>query len=289
MNEYKEPVSPGGNQDEFLRRSLKAPRLTTDEEFSLIEDWQRNGNTQSFNKVYLGNTKLVYKLARLYKQVPVSKEDLIQEGMVGLAEAIKAIKTSEGVPLGAYAAWWIKAAFRSYILAHHSAIAVKGTQAQKSLFFSLPQHLPSNRRLTEAEREIVAKKLKVSINDIFDMEERFRSTQRSVHHTDPGEDFATDGTEELPLVDETEGPEDLVLNQMEHAKQKIRFQKRLKKLDSQQRALIQKRYLLVGDGEKKPPHREFCEEFGVSRERVRQIEEKAMKRMKSLFRNEVSV
>lgn len=286
MNEFREPMSPGTSHDDFLRRSSSAARLTKDEEFALIEDWKKTGNKQSFNRVYLANTKLVYKLAKLYRQVPVGKEDLIQEGMVGLAEAIKGIDTSKGVPLGAYASRWIKAAFRSYILKNHGVMSVTGTQAQKDLFFSLPKNLPVNRRMSSEERKSVAKKLKVTEIDILNMEDRFRTTQASVHHTDPGDDFVSDGSEALPLTDESEGPEDMVLNQMEYDKQKQRFKKRLYKLDPKQRALIQKRYL-IAEGERRPTHQEFCEEFGVSRERVRQIEVKALKRMKSLFKKEL--
>lgn len=277
MNEIREHQS----------RIPQFERLSSSEEFALIEQWKETGNQKAFDKVYLANAGLVYSLVRLYSQVHVSKEDLIQEGMVGLAESIKAIDTSKGVPLGTYAAQWIKAAMRNYILANHGIVKTATTAAQRKLFFGLRQHLPLEGRLSNADRERLAEKLNVQVSDIRDMEDRFKVTESSVHHTDPGEEFVNDGKEALPLADESEGPEELVFSHIEHEKQKERFKKRLYKLSKQQRELIYKRYL-IEDGEKRPTHKEFTESFGVSRERVRQIEAKAFERMKSLFKKEVA-
>lgn len=286
MSEIRDPGLLGASQNDALRHPLGHGRMSKEEEFALIEDWRENGNRQAFNKVYLTNMNLVHSLARLYRQVRVNREDLIQEGMVGLAEAIKAIDTKEGVPLGSYASKWIRASFRHYILKHHHIVPFAGTQAQRKLFFKLPQHIPVGRKLTDSERCVVAEKLKTTPDQIRLVEERLKITQASMHHSDPGENFMTDGSEVMPVIDESEGPEELVIKYLDHEKQKIRFAETLEEMEPRQRELIQRRYL-IEEGEKRPPHSEFCKEFGISREGVRQIEEKAFKRMKSLFKKEV--
>lgn len=285
MNDFVEPVSPGSNRDEFYRKASDFDRLTKAEEFELIKDWQKTGNKKAFSQVYLANTKLVYSLARLYRQIPVSRDDLIQEGMVGLAEAINSFDTSEGVPLGSYASQWIRSAFRRYILKNHHIVPFAGTPKQRKLFFKLPQHIPVGRKLTKEERTLVAEKLETTPDQISLIEDRLKITQASLHHNEPDDDFATDGSEVMPVVDESEGPEDLVLSRLEHEKQKARFKRRLYKLTKQERELIYKRYL-IEDGEKRPTLKEFSEAFGVTGERVRQIEAKAFKRMESLFKRE---
>ena len=223
----------------------------------------------------LSHLRLVVAVARGYLGYGLPHADLIQEGNIGLMKAVKRFDPERGVRLASFAIHWIKAEMHEYILRNWRMVKIATTKAQRKLFFNLRSMKTRNAALTPTEITQVAQTLNVKESDVIEMEKR-------IHGGDVALDPSTDDGEESVspiafLADEAEGPAEAYEREDAEARTGAGLAKALASLDDRSRRIIEARWL----AEKDPSTlHELADEFGVSAERIRQIEVKAMQKMK---------
>lgn len=270
------PQAPGGNYREYSDRTTNGEKLTQQEENALIAKWRESQSKTSLDRVYLANAGLVYKLSDLYNSQSVSKEDLIQAGMEGLAEALKAFKIDSGVPFGTYAAQWVKQAMRKFLMTSDGPVRMATSESLRKLYFKLPKHLPVSRPMTQREVNVLAEKLEVSPKDIREMENRRRTSYMVVQHTDTPEGSEADVLEGIQLTDDRDGPEATALLKSQLSERRLRLEKCLDGLNDRQKIIIRRRYL-VQDEDRVFTQKDLAAALGVSYQAIQQNEKKALK------------
>src|SRR5258705_2955813 len=202
--------------------------------------------------------------------------DLIQEGNIGLMKAVKRFDPERGVRLASFAIHWIKAEIHEYILRNWRMVKIATTKAQRKLFFNLRSMKKTSAALTRKEIKQVAETLNVKESDVIEMEQRLGGGDVALEPSpDDGEDLAV--TPIAYLVDSSEGPADLFEREQTESNKSRGLAEALQSLDERSRRIIQARWL--AESEPLTLH-QLAKEFGVSAERIRQIEAKAMQKMK---------
>jgi RNA polymerase sigma-32 factor len=202
--------------------------------------------------------------------------DLVQEGNIGLMKAVKRFDPERGVRLASFAIHWIKAEIHEYILRNWRMVKIATTKAQRKLFFNLRSMKTSTKTLTPGEIKQVAQTLNVKESDVVEMEKRLQGGDVAL---EPSPDDSEDGpvTPIAYLVDHSEGPVEMLERTQTETLRSEGLAQALDKLDERSRRIIRARWLAESDP--KTLH-ELAEEFGVSAERIRQIEAKALEKMK---------
>ena len=266
-----------GNLDAYISTVNRLPMLTQDEEISLARQLRDNADLAAAQALVLSHLRLVVSIARGYLGYGLPHADLIQEGNVGLMKAVKRFDPEQGVRLVSYAMHWIKAEIHEYILRNWRMVKLATTKAQRKLFFNLRSHKSGLDTMTPDQVDALAKTLNVKREEVIEMETRLG-----------GRDIAL----ESPSDDEDDRLSPIGYLSAEHAeptkvleaKQRDRLQSEglesvLAKLDERSRRIVEARWLANDDGSGATLH-ELAAEFGVSAERIRQIEVAAMKKMK---------
>jgi len=214
-------------------------------------------------------------VARNYLGYGLAHADLIQEGNVGLMKAVKRFDPERGVRLASFAIHWIKAEIHEYILRNWRMVKIATTKAQRKLFFNLRSMKKSTAALTPKEIRQVAQTLNVKESDVIEMEQRLQGSDISLEPSpDDGEEVVTPIAY---LIDSSEGPAELFEREQTEANKTEGLAKALESLDERSRRIIRARWLAESDP---MTLHELADEFGVSAERIRQIEAKAMQKMK---------
>lgn len=267
-----------GNIDAYISTVNRLPMLTQEEESSLARDFREKNNLAAAQKLVLSHLRLVVSIARGYLGYGLPHADLIQEGNIGLMKAVKRFDPNQNVRLVSYAMHWIKAEIHEYILKNWRLVKVATTKAQRKLFFNLRSHKETLGTMNEKEVDALAKTLDVKKDDVIEMETRLS-----------GHDIALDGPSDDE--DDTFSPisylssENAEPSKILEAKRFDRLQSEgltaaLDKLDPRSRRIVEARWLANDDGSGATLH-DLADEFGVSAERIRQIETVALKKMKS--------
>jgi RNA polymerase sigma-32 factor len=267
-----------GNIDAYISAVHRLPMLTQEEEVRLAKQLHLENNLQAAQTLVMSHLRLVVSIARGYLGYGLAHADLIQEGNIGLMKAVKRFDPEQGVRLVSYAMHWIKAEIHEYILKNWRLVKVATTKAQRKLFFNLRSSKEGLNSMTPAQVSALAQKLDVKNEDVIEMEMRLS-----------GHDVALDGSNDddedkfapiAYLKTEAEEPTRVLEAQRYDRLQSDGLESALSQLDPRSRRIIEERWLKNDDGSGATLH-ELADEYGVSAERIRQIESAALKKMKT--------
>jgi RNA polymerase sigma-32 factor len=268
-----------GNIDAYISAVNRLPMLTADEEASLARRLRDASDLDAARQLVMSHLRLVVSIARQYLGYGLPHADLIQEGNIGLMKAVKRFDPDRGVRLVSFAMHWIKAEIHEYILRNWRLVKVATTKAQRKLFFNLRSHKPDAHTLSPEAVEAIARELKVRSQDVVEMETRMGGGDVAL---DPSTDDGEDDFAPISYLQAQHSEPTQLLEAREFDRlQSDGIRQALESLDARSRRIIEARWLRDEDeGGTKTLH-ELAEEFGVSAERIRQIEAKALKTMKA--------
>ncbi len=265
--------------DAYIRKINSYPMLTATEETSLAEALQKTGDQQAAYKLVMSHMRFVVRIARGYMGYGLQLKDLIQEGSIGLMQAVKRFKPENGVRLATYAIHWIKSEIHDFVIKNWKLVKIATTKAQRKLFFNLRKFKHDSKWLSDSDVKMVACELGVSEREVTEMEARMAAPDMSYDTTEIVEE---DPTLRLPLLCledknsnfsvkmETTDWQDSAQESLAEA---------LSQLDERARYIVQRRWL----DENKATLQELAERFGVSAERVRQLEKQALATLKRII------
>jgi RNA polymerase sigma-32 factor len=275
--------NPGalGTIDSYIQAVNRLPLLSAEEEHEYAVRFRDNEDLEAARRMVLSHLRLVVSIARGYLGYGLPHGDLIQEGNVGLMKAVKRFDPDRGVRLVSFAMHWIKAEMHEYILKNWRLVKVATTKAQRKLFFNLRSHKTGLQTFTPAEVDALAKELNVKREEVIEMETRLSGGDIALEgQVDDGEeDFAPIAY----LKDEHNEPTQLIEVKRRDRMQTDGISAALDKLDPRSRRIVEARWLAEDvDGKVgSATLHDLAGEFGVSAERIRQIEVAAMKKMKA--------
>ena len=249
------------------------PILTPEEEYSLAIELYDNGDLSAARKLVLAHMRFVAFIAHGYKGYGLEQADLIQEGMIGLMKAVKRFDPYKKVRLSSFAVYWIRAEIHEYIFKNWKIVKIATTKAQRKLFFKLKQakaHIYTS--LTNDQAEEIANNLGVRKQDVIEMESRLQLNDVAFEIHDDEDSY----TPEQYLADQNQTPEQLLLSDRNREDQQHQLYQALSSLDKRSIDILQSRYLK----EEKATLHTLADKYGVSAERIRQLENKAIKKLK---------
>ena len=249
------------------------PILTPEEEYDLAIELYENGNLSAAKKLVMSHMRFVAFIAHGYKGYGLEQADLIQEGTIGLMKAVKRFNPHKKVRLSSFAVYWIRAEIHEYIFKNWKIVKVATTKAQRKLFFKLKK-AKSNifQSLTNEQAKVIADDLGVKEKDVIEMESRLQLNDVAFEVNDDEDAY----TPEHYVADPGKNPEQLVLSDKSQEDQHKRLYQALSSLDQRSIEILQSRYLK----EEKETLHTLADKYGVSAERVRQLENKAIKKLK---------
>jgi RNA polymerase sigma-32 factor len=274
------PVITAADSLEQFNRAIKSyPILSAEEEYNLAVKFKKENDLEAARMLIVSHLRLVTSIARGYNGYGLPQADLIQEGNIGLMKAVKRFDPERGVRLVSFAMHWIKAEIHEYIVKNWRLVKIATTKAQRKLFFNLRSMKSGINSLQPAEVEHIARELNVKPEEVLEMESRLNGHEISLEaNIDDDSDEHYSPIAYLP--DEGLTPsEALEAKQFEDA-ESSGLAHALQNLDERSRRVVEARWLQESGG--KTLH-ELADEFGVSAERIRQIEQKAMQKMKTLM------
>ncbi|MDC8013688.1 RNA polymerase sigma factor RpoH [Tahibacter soli] len=268
-----------GSLDAYISAVHRVPMLTQEEEQGLAERLRRDTDLDAAKRLVLSHLRFVVHVARGYQGYGLPLGDLVQEGNIGLMKAVKRFDPTLGVRLVSFAVHWIRAEMHEFILRNWRIVKVATTKAQRKLFFNLRKSKKRLGWMSHDEAQTVAKELGVPLATVLEMESRLSGR-------DVGFDAPSDSDDDAPpapvayLVDHRADPYDAIANEDQEENQLESLREGLARLDARSRDIISRRWLKDGE---KATLQELADEYGVSAERIRQIEANAMKKMRALF------
>ncbi|MFJ3057737.1 RNA polymerase sigma factor RpoH [Herbaspirillum sp. NPDC087042] len=267
-----------GNIDAYISAVNRLPMLTQEEEVKLARDLREKNDLGAAQKMVLSHLRLVVSIARGYLGYGLPHADLIQEGNIGLMKAVKRFDPAQNVRLVSYAMHWIKAEIHEYILKNWRLVKVATTKAQRKLFFNLRSHKEGLDAMTPAQVEALAKTLDVKREEVIEMETRLSG--RDIALESPTDDDDDKFAPIAYLSSDNSEPTRVIEAKQYDRMQSEGLEAALSKLDDRSRRIVEARWLANDDGSGATLH-ELADEFGVSAERIRQIEAVALKKMKT--------
>ena len=269
-------LSPISSLESYVQAVNAIPMLTPERETDLGRRLKADGDVTAAGDLVLSHLRLVVSVARNYMGYGLPQADLVQEGNIGLMKAVKRFDPERGVRLASFAIHWIKAEIHEYILRNWRLVKVATTKAQRKLFFNLRSMKKSTAALSPAEVAQVARTLNVKESDVVEMEQRLQGQEISLEPSPDDSDEVL--TPIAYLAEPGEGPAAKLERTQSETLQSEGLKRAIENLDERSRRIIRSRWLAESDP--KTLH-ELADEFGVSAERIRQIEAKAMQKMKS--------
>ena len=267
---------PGGDLSAYIQTVSTIPILSADRERELAEDLFYNQNLEAARELVMAHLRFVVHIARSYSGYGLPQADLIQEGNVGLMKAVKRFDPTKGVRLVSFAVHWIKAEIHEYILRNWRIVKVATTKAQRKLFFNLRSAKKKLAWLNNEEARAVAEDLGVDVRDVRQMESRLAAV-------DVGFDTDVDDDSPSPapvqyLEDHSGNPATLLESADWESASTEKLVEAMAQLDERSREILQARWL---NDEAKQTLHDLADRYGVSAERIRQIEQNAMKKLKA--------
>ena len=267
-------VSAVGNIDAYIQAAKQFPMLSAEEEFRLATRYREEEDLDAARQLVLSHLRLVISIARGYLGYGLPHADLIQEGNIGLMKAVKRFDPKQGVRLVSFAIHWIKAEIHEYVLKNWRMVKVATTKAQRKLFFNLRSMKPGSEALNPAQVADVAHQLSVKPEEVVEMETRLSGHDLALDQSSDDEDgfapiaYLEDNRSEPTRVLEARASDHL---------QGEGLQAALGSLDARSRRIVESRWL----ADEPATLHELAAEFGVSAERIRQIETKALQKMRA--------
>jgi RNA polymerase sigma-32 factor len=268
-------LPPVSSLESYVQAVNAIPMLTAERETELGRKLRDEDDVTAARDLVLSHLRLVVSVARNYMGYGLPQADLVQEGNLGLLKAVKRFDPERGVRLASFAIHWIKAEIHEYILRNWRMVKIATTKAQRKLFFNLRSMKKSSATLTPGEIAQVAETLNVKQSDVIEMEQRLHGGDVAL---DPSPDDGEDGVGPIAyLADAAEGPSELFEREEQEALKARGLARALSDLDHRSRRIVKARWL----AESNPMTlHELAGEFGVSAERIRQIEARALQKMK---------
>ncbi len=265
-----------GSLDQYIQSVNRIPLLTETEESDLAHSFRENEDLEAARKLVLSHLRLVVAIARGYLGYGLPHADLIQEGNVGLMKAVKRFDPDRGVRLVSFAIHWIKAEIHEYIVKNWRLVKIATTKAQRKLFFNLRSMKSSSSTLQGEEVLAVAQQLGVKPEEVREMETRLSGQEMALEggSDDDEERFAPIAY----LADPHAEPSDVLARRQAARLQDEGLHHALATLDERSASIVRRRWLTEGDA---ATLHELAAEYGVSAERIRQIEAKAMQKMRT--------
>ena len=274
-------VSAVGNIDAYIQAAKQFPILTEEEEFRLARRFREEEDLEAARQLVLSHLRLVVSIARGYLGYGLPHADLIQEGNIGLMKAVKRFDPSHGVRLVSFAMHWIKAEIHEYVLKNWRMVKIATTKAQRKLFFNLRSMKPGSESLSPSQVADVAHQLSVKPEEVIEMETRLSGHDLALETGNDDEDaFAPIAY----LEDSRSEPTRVLEARARDYLQSDGLQSALAGLDERSRRIVEARWL----NEDPATLHDLAAEFGVSAERIRQIENKAMQKMRANLALQVS-
>ncbi|WP_341677651.1 RNA polymerase sigma factor RpoH [Niveibacterium sp. SC-1] len=265
-----------GSLDQYIQTANRFPMLTEQEELSLARRLRDNQDVEAARQLVLSHLRLVVAVSRNYIGYGLPQGDLVQEGNIGLMKAVKRFDPDRGVRLVSFAIHWIKAEIHEYILKNWRLVKIATTKAQRKLFFNLRSMKQSTGTLSPADVSAMAQTLGVKPEEVREMETRFAGGDIALELGPEEED---DGRVApiAYLADASAEPTAVLESRRRDRLQSEGIETALASLDDRSRAIVQRRWLADEDS---ATLQELADEYGVSAERIRQIEAKALQKMK---------
>tara|TARA_B100000941_G_scaffold271837_1_gene230876 strand:- start:87 stop:974 length:888 start_codon:yes stop_codon:yes gene_type:complete len=275
-------ISNEGSLSLYLSQIKKFPMLDAEEEYMLAKNWRNTGNIKSAEKLVTSHLRLVAKIAMGYKGYGLPLNEIISEGNIGLMQAVKKFEPEKGFRLATYAMWWIKASIQEYILRSWSLVKIGTTTAQKKLFFNLKkiknQIAPrSEGDLKDEDVKNIANKLDVSEDEVVSMNRRLSGKEQSLNAP-----IGEDGDEWQDwVVDENMDQELKIAQNEEMSQRKDLLKDSIKVLNDREREILYSRRLT----DNPITLENLSKKYKISRERIRQIENKAFEKLQKHMLN----
>jgi RNA polymerase sigma-32 factor len=264
----------------YMEEIRKFPVLEADEEYQLAKRWADDGDIEAAHTLVTSHLRLVVKMAQGFRGYGLPVMDLISEGNIGLMQAVKRFDPEKGFRLSTYAMWWIKASIQEFVLRSWSLVKIGTTAAQKKLFFNLRKMKNRMQRFDERtispeDASTIAEELNVETAEVFDMDSRLSQADSSLNEL-VGYDGST--TERIELLAAPEDTQDIVLaDREEHEARTALMATAMEGLNDRERDIIARRRLQ----EPSATLEDLSQEYGISRERVRQIEARAIEKLQA--------
>ena len=262
----------------FLNFSMRQALLTKEDEIKFIKDWQLSQNQRSLNKIVSAHLRLVISIANKFRNYGLPINELVQEGNVGLMQAVDKFDLERDVRFSTYSSWWIKAAMQTFILKNWSIVRIGTTAAQKSLFFKLKTIMSkiekdNNTSFNDYHQQKLAEDIGVKFKDIEDMKGRLSGSDQSLNAT-----FSENSDLEIQdlLVDQRASPEQNAILTKDTKTISNLINEALNKLPEREKKIIGARQL----SENTVTLQELGKDLGISKERVRQLENRALNKLK---------
>jgi len=275
-------ISSESNLSRYLQEIRKFPMLEPEEEFMLAKRWQEHEDTEAAHKLVTSHLRLVAKIAMGYRGYGLPVSELISEGNLGMMQAVKRFDPDRGFRLATYAMWWIRAAIQEYILHSWSLVKMGTTAAQKKLFFNLRKLKGQLQAIEDGDLKpetvaTIAKTLDVPEQDVVSMNRRLSSPDHSLNAP-----LRVDGEGEWQdwLVDEQESQEISLAEREELGKRKALLVDAMRSLNERERHILVERRLR----DNPTTLEDLSQQYGISRERVRQIEVRAFEKLQKNIR-----
>ena len=274
------PLSPSLDSFDLYQQQVQAiPLLTEEEEIGLATKLHKENDLTAARQLIMSHLRLVIKIARSYSGYGLNQADLVQEGNIGLMKAVKRFDPSRGVRLVSFAIYWIKAEIQEFVVRNWRLVKTATTKAQRKLFFNLRSMKKTLQPLKQDEIKEIAKELNVKEADVKEMEYRFNGNEIALDYQDD------DNEDEIfrpisYLKDENADPLKQLISKESESNSISALTNAIKSIDERSRYVLESRWL---NEEKSKTLHELADELGVSAERIRQIEQNALKKLKSLM------
>lgn len=279
-------LTPGdlGNLDAYIKAANSAPVLTAEEERNLAIRMRDYNDVDAAQALIISHLRLVISVARGYLGYGLSHGDLIQEGNIGLMKAVRHYDPDKGVRLMTFAVHWIRAEIQEYIVRNSHMVKLATTHAQRKLFFNLRQMKKTDQALTNAQAEDIAEKLNVKPKEVLEMEKRLSGPDASLD-APLDEEGDSSVTAVDMLSDKSDEPVEILEKADELQLEQVGLKKAIEQLDPRSRRIIEARWFHENDeGEVKAVSlATLAKEFGISIERVRQLEKQAIAKLKKIL------
>jgi RNA polymerase sigma-32 factor len=279
MDKRSKSSVPQGSLEGYIQAVNSIPMLTAEKERELAEQLQNHGDLEAARQLVMSHLRFVVHIARNYSGYGLPQADLVQEGNIGLMKAVKRFDPTVGVRLVSFAVHWIKAEIHEYVLRNWRMVKVATTKAQRKLFFNLRKNKKRLGWFNQDEVRTVANELGVSPEDVTEMEARMSGQDHSFDGYDDDDcesnfapaQYLEDKSSDLAAVYENS-------NWDNHAEHRLSYA--LQGLDERSQQIIRARWL---DEDNKLTLQELADRYGVSAERVRQLEKNALKKLKDVL------
>ncbi|NLA52297.1 MAG: RNA polymerase sigma factor RpoH [Alcaligenaceae bacterium] len=275
-----------GSIESYISSVNQIPMLTPEQEKEYAERLQYHGDLQAAQSMVMSHLRLVVSIARQYLGYGLPHADLIQEGNIGLMKAVKRFDVNRGVRLVSFAVHWIKAEIHEYVIRNWRMVRIATTKAQRKLFFNLRSMRPDSSTLDPEQIQGIADKLNVKPAEVVEMEIRLTGRDMSL---DPGPSSHSDDDDFTPidyLTDDDNTPYEVIARRDHEELQTHGLAAALESLDPRSRRIVESRWLQDDGG---LTLHQLADEFGVSAERIRQIEAAAMKKMRTFLGEDVTL